>query len=133
MENNITVLYQGNGLQALCSNGRHQWYADEPYALNGTDTAPAPDELLLSALGSCTVLTLQLYAQNKKWQLGDIKCTLQLQTERIGQEQVTVISKKLDFSADLSPEQIARLEQIADKCPIQKILLGKMTISTTAI
>jgi putative redox protein len=55
------------------SAGHHQLNADEAPALGGKDTGPAPFEILCSALGACTAITLRMYAERKAWPLRGVQ------------------------------------------------------------
>jgi putative redox protein len=100
------------------SNGRHTFYADEPESIGGKDTAPSPDELLEAALASCTMVTLRMYTNHKKWNVGDISITVSLQREK----ENTIITRELNFEQELSQEQKERLMQVAKSCPVSKTL-----------
>ena len=60
---------------------KHQFNVDEPIEYHGEDTAPKPTEYLLGALGSCTAITMKMYAQRKKWELGEISVSVTLKKE----------------------------------------------------
>jgi putative redox protein len=100
------------------SNGRHQFYADEPVEKGGMDTAPTPDELLESALASCTLVTLRMYTDHKQWNVGVIDLSVSLKRE----EGKTIITRQLKFEHQLSEEQMQRLIQVAKNCPVSKTL-----------
>ena len=76
MSRAVTVSGGSSSLRQLISVGRHQWIADEPKASGGHDEGPDPYELLLSALGSCTNITLRMYADRKGWPLREIRVFL---------------------------------------------------------
>ena len=61
------------------NNGRHQFFADEPAELGGTDSAPAPDELLEAALASCSAITIKMYAERKHWALKTAEVSVTLE------------------------------------------------------
>lgn len=99
-------------------NGRHQFYADEPVEKGGMDTAPTPDELLESALASCTLVTLRMYTDHKQWNVGGIDVSVSLKRE----DGKTIITRKLKFEHALEEEQQQRLMQVAKSCPVSKTL-----------
>lgn len=109
--------------------GGHLIYADEPQELGGTDEGMAPGALLLASLGSCTAITIRMYADRKEIPLDSIKIDLAIcKEEEMSKE--TTISRKIEFLGELTSEQRERLMQIADKCPIHKLLSNPIKIVT---
>jgi putative redox protein len=113
---------------------KHTWFADEPIKVGGTDTAPNPFELLLSALGSCTAITVQMYAQRKGWDLQGVEIQLHYTKELAEEvstgkpEKIDRIRTKLTLHGNLDDEQHKRLLEIAHRCPIHQALLGRVEI-----
>ena len=107
--------------------GAHQLRADEPIEVGGGDTGPAPKEWLLSALGACTAITLRMYAERKQWPLQSVRIELDYGESSPGR---TVIVRKLHIEGDLDEAQRERLLQIANACPVHKILTGAIEIPT---
>jgi len=112
--------------QTIITNGKHTIIADEPPSLNGSDTGMNPFSLLLASLGSCTAITLRMYADRKNWIVRHIDVDLKLFKVEGG----TLIERHLKFEGDLTEEQKKRLIQIADLCPVHKILVGNIMIET---
>lgn len=111
---------------------------DEPLALGGDDAGPDPYTLLLAALGSCISMTVTLYARRKGWPLERV--TVRLRQRRIHAKDcaectrtedgfVHRIERSVSFEGDLSPEQRARLEEIAHKCPVHKTLVSEIVVA----
>lgn len=124
----VTELDQQNYLTKVYADG-HFIYTDEPAELGGSDGGMTPGALLLASLGSCTAITLKMYADRKEITLGQIRIHLTICREE-DMDATTVISRKIEFGGDLSAEIQSRLLQIADKCPIHKMLSNPIQIDT---
>lgn len=109
--------------------GRHVVGADEPTFRDGTDTGPAPYELLLSALGACTAITLVMYAQRKAWDLGQVHVELKLFKEG----ETTRIERAVRLGGALTPAQRARLLEVCEKTPVTKTLKAGAGITTRLV
>lgn len=120
--------------------GRHTLVADEPKPI-GEDSGPSPYDLLLAALGSCTSMTIRMYADRKGWPLARVDVALR--HSRIHADDcancettsgmVDRIQREITLHGDLSDEQRARLLDIADKCPVHRTLHSEISIDTTEI
>lgn len=113
----------------IFSNG-HFIYADEPETLGGTDEGMSPGALLLASLGSCTAITVRMYADRKEMPLEAIKVELAI-LEKEGNEQETSITRHIELIGNLDAAQRKRLMLIAEKCPIHKILKNPINIITS--
>jgi putative redox protein len=105
----------------------HILISDEPVTAGGINEGPHPRGLFLASLGSCTAITLRMYIDRKMWVVDEVTVNLQL----FEVDGVTLIETQLNFKGELSDEQKKRLVQIADACPIHKMLTGKISIETT--
>jgi putative redox protein len=105
----------------------HRLRADEEAANGGEDTGAEPHELLLAALGSCTSMTLKMYAGRKGWPLTDVRVTLN--GSHAGG--TFTITRQVQLAGELDAGQRQRLLEIADKCPVHKTLVGEVAIVTT--
>ena len=105
----------------------HFIYADEPEELGGTNEGMPPGALLLASLGSCTAITIRMYADRKQMPLDGIVVNLAICAEN-EMDKGTIIERKITLKGDLDDEQRKRLMIIADKCPIHKILSNPITI-----
>lgn len=99
-------------------NGRHMIVTDEPARLGGTNTGPAPHELLPAAVAACVSTTIAMYARTKGWDLGEIVVDVDYDNE--------VTPRRLEVDVrlpdSLSSTQVERLRRVANTCPIRRAL-----------
>jgi putative redox protein len=86
---------------------------------------------LLASLGSCSVITLKMYAQNKKWDLISVDVKLNIEQVQKENEKITVITRKISLSGNLDSEQKERLLAVAKACPVAKTLTGTVEIESS--
>ncbi|WP_100258866.1 bifunctional alpha/beta hydrolase/OsmC family protein [Qipengyuania seohaensis] len=119
----------------------HQFIADEPKSYGGDDSGPTPYDLLNAALGTCTAMTMKMYADRKKWPLEGV--SVHVTHERKHEEecdhveamqegkQMQALNRVISIRGDaLDDEQRARLLEIADKCPVHRTLEGELHVHT---
>jgi putative redox protein len=102
----------------------HELTADEPTEQGGDDTGPSPQELLAASLASCTAITMEMYAQRKGWDVGDM--TVDVEYEPAQRGSPTRFHMIVKMPKELPEEQRERLMQIAAKCPVHRTLEGEV-------
>jgi putative redox protein len=109
-----------NGYEHEISIRGHRLTADEPEDSGGNDAGPRPTELLAASLASCTAITIEMYADRKEWDVGEIEVTVDYESPDEGKEPSFAVKVKLP--PDLTDEQRERILVIATKCPVHKTL-----------
>lgn len=141
-EGEVVVAERGTGkfAQVVRIADRHVLLADEPLGI-GDDTGAAPYDLLLAALGTCTSMTIRMYADRKGWPLEDVAVKLRhdkIHADDCAACETTVgkidqIERVLVIAGDLDDDQRARLLEIADKCPVHRTLNSEIHITTELV
>ncbi|TVQ66867.1 MAG: OsmC family peroxiredoxin [Balneolaceae bacterium] len=115
--------------------GRHELIADEPQELGGADTGPDPYDYLLMSLGSCSVITMRMYAERKKWPLEDVYIEMRhykTEAEEDGKSvNRDVIEKEITLVGELDDQQTERIIEISKRCPVHRTLLNSAEILTS--
>ncbi len=104
--------------------GRHRLTADEPKKNGGSDAGPNPQELLAASLASCTAITVEMYADRKGWDIGDVAVDVDYEPAQRGSP--TRFRMSLQLAKELPEEQRKKLMQIAAKCPVHRTLEGEV-------
>jgi uncharacterized OsmC-like protein len=136
------VIVRGNvaGFAQNIEIGPHRLKGDEPVAVGGMDTGPTPYDYLVAALGTCTSMTISLYARTKGWPLENVTVSLhhskihatdcaECET-KVGK--IDRIEREIQLTGPLTDEQRAKLMEIADRCPVHQTLGSEINIRTRA-
>ncbi|MBO6576411.1 MAG: OsmC family protein [Rhodothermales bacterium] len=119
----------------------HRLVADEPKELGGSDLGPTPYELLAAALGTCTAITLRMYADRKGWPLDAVDVRVDHQKihardcdcETTATGRIDLMRRDIVLEGALEADQRARLLEIADKCPVHRTLEGEIVVTTNLL
>ncbi len=117
---------------------RHSLTADEPESVGGNDYGPSPYELVTAGLGTCTAMTLQMYARRKKWPLKEVRVHLEHYKDHAEdcenvedpKSKIDHFSRHIELEGELDENQRKRLLEIANKCPVHRTLHNPIKIIT---
>jgi uncharacterized OsmC-like protein len=137
----VIVEGSASGFAQQITVGRHHLPSDEPVNAGGADSGPSPYDLLLSALGSCTSMTLGVYARRKQWPLESV--VVRLRHSRVyatdcsecetNEGLLDRIELEIQLVGKLSEEQRTKLLEISHKCPVYRTLVSEINIRTRLI
>jgi putative redox protein len=137
------VIVQGSarGFFQEIQLGGHRLVSDEPVEVGGTEQGPSPYDLLLAALGSCTSMTVGLYARRKGWPLEAVRVLLNHSKihaqdcedceTKVGM--LDLIERNVELIGPLDGEQRSRLLEIANRCPVHRTLTSEIAIRTRLV
>ena len=107
----------------------HTLVADEPKDEGGDDSGPSPQELLAASLASCTAITMEMYANRKGWDMGDVAVHVDYEPAQRGSP--TRFRMRVELPKELPEDQRERLMQIGAKCPVHRVLEGEVMFEET--
>jgi putative redox protein len=116
----VVIRTPAGGLKTEVSVNGHSFVADEPVALGGTDEGPTPLDYLAAAVGSCTAMTVRMYANRKGWPLDDVRVKMRHGHVAGAAPSASYrLEKSIELDGALTDEQRARLLDIAERCPVK--------------
>lgn len=137
----LVVRGDASGFAQDITRGHHHLISDEPLGLGGTDTGPTPYDLLVAALGSCTSMTIGMYARRKEWPLERV--TVRLSHRHVHAKdcegamtengKIDLIERDIVLEGKLSDEQRERLLEIANRCPVHRTLTSETVIRSKLV
>jgi uncharacterized OsmC-like protein/alpha/beta superfamily hydrolase len=137
-QNGVVVSMGRTRYRADVHAAGHTLVADEPLDAGGGGFGPGPYDLLLAALGTCTAMTLRMYADHKGWDLTGIQ--IYLQHDKVHARdckdcetrdgRVDQVEREIELTGELDTSQRLRLLQIADRCPVHRTLQSEVRVRT---
>ena len=141
LENNLVVARTGTALLTNVTANAHALVADEPVSVGGTDAGPTPYDYLLVALGSCTAMTLRMYADRKGWPLESV--TVRLSHQKIHAREceecetkdgkIDPICLDIELAGPVEEPQRRQLLEIAERCPVHRTLESEVMMETSLV
>jgi len=140
-EPHVIVRGDAKGFAQKVEIGPYQVTADEPVSYGGTDSGPSPYDLILAALGSCTSMTIGLYARKRSWPVEKISVSLwhskihakDCDDCETKDGRIDRIEMEIHLDGSLTDEQRAKLMEVAGKCPVHQTLTSEINIKTRAV
>lgn len=126
----ITAVIGRDRFRTEVHAGPHTFIADEPEDAGGTALGPEPYEWLLTALGTCTVMTLRSYADMKQLPIESIEAVVSMQVEDRDGTRHATINREIKIVGEIEEALRHRMIKIAEKCPVHRVLSGEIKIDT---
>lgn len=121
------VVLSNENFKALASSRNFQYSIDTLKKKGGQDSAPTPVEYFLSGIASCVAITIRMYAEKMKWNLGEIYVEVQEKTELTKDGVVKTIVENISFENKISEAQKRSILEVSNKCPVALMVKNKTT------
>lgn len=122
----IVTALAGEGFRQNIVAGHHRFFSDLSEEKGGQDTAADPHQLFFASWGACTNMTVMLYARRKGWPVKEV--STHFTEDKDGRH--PVIHKIIEIAGDLDEAQLSRLKQIAEKCPVNELIVGTKQVTS---
>jgi len=137
----VASLALDDGFTTAMKVGNHYLTADEPISFGGNDFGPSPYEYVSAGLSACTVMTVQMYVRRKNWSLENIEVHTSYSKSHAedcencesDSAKIDTFHREIKLTGNLDEKQIARILQIADKCPVHKTLHSETQVITKLV
>ncbi|MBT8261181.1 MAG: bifunctional alpha/beta hydrolase/OsmC family protein [Bacteroidia bacterium] len=137
----VASLSGSKGYTTQMKIGNHYMLADEPESVGGNDFGPNPYEFVSAGLSACTAMTVQMYVRRKGWDLQNIEVHTSYSKEHAidcenceaDSARIDTFQREIKFEGDLDEKQVARMLEIADKCPVHRTLHSETQVLTKLI
>ncbi|MEM9722997.1 MAG: bifunctional alpha/beta hydrolase/OsmC family protein [Bacteroidota bacterium] len=134
----VMVRTGAEGYTSQVLAGSHHLISDEPASVGGDDLGPSPYQFLLTAIGTCTSMTLRMYADRKGWDLQEVDVHLShakahkqdCEACENPRSKIDVIDREIELKGNLTLQQRDRLLEIADRCPVHRTLHNEIQVHT---
>ncbi len=131
MSNVITKMQSPQSYAQMITVDKFNLVSDAPKNISANSVGPDPHELIYAALGACTSMTMQMYAQRKGMDIQGIEVDVQPVTDASKHNELTLIKRLVKVNGQVNPEAMEMLARVADKCPIHKLLVKAVPIETS--
>ncbi|MET6991727.1 bifunctional alpha/beta hydrolase/OsmC family protein [Sediminicola arcticus] len=137
----IGSLDAADGFTTQMKVGSHYLTSDEPISVGGQDYGPSPHELIAAGLTACTVMTIQMYAKRKGWDLQNVEvhtsCSKSVKVgepkEQESNATIDTFKREIKLTGKLDNKQKVRIIEIANRCPVHKTLISPSQILSVLI
>tara|TARA_R110002096_G_scaffold14684_6_gene51577 strand:+ start:1318 stop:2535 length:1218 start_codon:yes stop_codon:yes gene_type:complete len=139
VKDSVVVQETGQGrYQNWVVNQDHALLTDEPESVGGGNSGLTPYGYISAALGGCTSMTIRMYANRKKWPLDRVTVTVTHAKDHAEDcahcpdkaVKIDIFEREISLEGDLSADQLARLLEIADRCPVHRTLHEPVLVRT---
>jgi len=145
-QHQVAAVLEGDSFTTHIQANQHSLIADEPTSIGGNDFGPSPYDLLSFSLAACTAMTLKMYANRKGWDLQKVEVHIDHNKDYIAacedcqqdggakpKNKADVFTRQLNIIGTLDQQQLERLIEIADRCPVHRSLHGQVVVKTELI